>query len=449
MSGRRKVLDLFEEQKVFLETVVADGIEKHRKGDANLKITDQSGRSLNNVKVKISQKSHEFRFGANIFMLDQLESEQKNADYKKYFSDVFNMATLPFYWDSVEPEKGKQRYDKDSEKIYRRPTIDACIEFCEEHNIEPREHALAYEHFFPKWLADSSITEIKSEMERRYSEIAERYADKIRTIEVTNEMAWKIGATEFYNDPEYIKFCFDLAKKYFPNNQLVINEYTELAWTCNCRTTDQYYSYIEANLLKGAKIDAIGMQYHIFRRKEDEYEASKELYNPKNLYRHMDLYCGLKKPLQVTEVTVPAYSWNKEDEEIQAQIIEKLYSIWFSHPSVEQIVYWNLVDGYAYVDSSDPEIIKASQGNMELGENYYYGGLLRFDLTPKPAYYKIKELIEKVWHTEVETLTDDKGITKFRGFYGDYDITVFVGDKVITKEVTLSSKGSLNIEIEI
>ena len=99
----------------------------------------------------------------------------------------------------------------------------------------------------------------------------------------------------------------------------------------------------------------------------------------------MDEYSRFGKPLQVTEITVPAYSWEAEDEEIQAEIIERLYYIWFSHPSVEQIIYWNLVDGYAYVTKSDPKTIRATQGDMTIGENYYHGGLLRFDLSPKPA----------------------------------------------------------------
>ena len=65
----------------------------------------------------------------------------------------------------------------------------------------------------------------------------------------------------------------------------------------------------------------------------------------------------------MTEVTIPAYSNSEEDEALQAEIIEKLYSIWFSHSNMEQIIYWNLVDGYAAF---------APQGDMTAGENYYY-----------------------------------------------------------------------------
>ena len=447
MTDRQRVLELFEEQKDFFNEKISNGIENYRKGNAEIQIKDSYGNPIRNAKIKITQTSHEFRFGANIFMLDELETPEKNEKYKKYFADVFNMATLPFYWDPLEPERGMTRYAKDSPKIYRRPAPDLCIEFCEANGIEPREHALAYDGFFPKWLYHASTEEVKRELERRYAEIAERYADKIPTIEVTNEMEWERGKTEFYDEPDFVEWCFKTAEKYFPNNQLVINDTTKLSWMDRGRATDKYYAYIEANMLKGARIDAIGMQYHLFNRAESEYANTRLTLNPKNLYRHMDLYSNFGKPLQITEVTVPAYSWEAEDEAMQAEIIEKLYSIWFSHPNVEQIVYWNLVDGYAHFWDPDPEKIKASQGNMALGENYYYGGLLRFDLSPKPAYEKIKELTQKRWHTEATLCTSESGTADFRGFYGNYTIEITANGKTETKEITVSKKSENLFEI--
>jgi GH35 family endo-1,4-beta-xylanase len=439
MTERRKILDLFDEQNDYVEEKVSHGIETYRKGGGKVRIVDKSGYPVVGAKIKFSQKSHEFRFGANIFMLDELETPEKNDIYKKHFADVFNMATLPFYWDALEPERGKPRYAKDSPKIYRRPAPDLCIEFCKEHGIEPREHALAYDHFFPTWLYDAEIDEVKAELERRYSEIAERYADKIPTIEVTNEMKHARGKTKFYDDPDFVEWCFRLAEKYFPNNQLGINESRRFAWCDNCRTSDSYYAYTEAAILKGARIDAIGMQYHLFNKREEEYEKTRQMLNPRLLYAHMDMYSHLGKPLQITEITIPSYSWDPEDEELQAEMLEKLYSVWFSHPNVEQIIYWNLVDGYAHLWDPDPDKIRASQGDMTLGENYYYGGLLRFDMSPKPAYLKLKELLQKKWHTEAEAVTDADGCTSFRGFYGTYNVEI--DGKTVT-EIDLSKKGN-------
>jgi len=451
MDDRRQILDLFEEQKDFWEKRANEGIEQHRKGDAKIKLTDKDGNPISNAKIKVNQKSHEFRFGANIFMLDEMETEEKNEKYKKYFTDVFNMATLPFYWSATEPEMGKTRYEKDSPKMYRRPPIDLCMEFCEKHGIEPREHALAYDRQFPNWVSDLSVEEVKLALERRYSEIAERYADKIRTIEVTNEMCWpsEQRKSAFYDENDFIEWCFKLAEKYFPGNQLGINETQAFPWEGRGRSADQYYAYIEANMLKGARIDAIGMQFHSFVRREREYDRTRMLFNPQNLYQKMDLYSNFGKPLQVTEVTIPSYSWEAEDEEIQAEIIDKLYTIWFSHPNMEQIIYWNLVDGYAFVRDPNPEKIAATQGNMTVGENYYHGGLLRYDLSPKPAYFKIKELLKERWHTEEEIVTDENGVADFRGFFGDYEVKIIADGKKVSESISHRKNGDNNFTLAI
>ena len=450
MNTRKEVLRYFEQNKDFFESTVYPNIEKYRKGDIKLHFKDKNGNSISVDNLKIKQISHEFKFGANIFMLDEMETEDKNQAYKDYFKSVFNMATLPFYWDSLEEEKGKLRYDSDSYKFYRRPPIDLCMEFCEENGIEPREHALAYEHHFPAWLKNASVDKVKSALELRYKQIADRYADKIPTIEVTNEMVWghNAGVTAFYNEPDYIEWCFKKAEEYFPKNQLVINEYTDAFWGENCRTTDRYYAYTEANLLKGAKIDAIGAQYHVFETRERELEKSSYLYNPICLYDHMDMYSKLVNALQVTEITIPAYSNEKEDEEIQAELIKYLYTVWFSHPAMEQIIYWNLVDGYAYVENPTPEKIRNSQGNMSLGENVYYGGLFNFDLTPKPAYKMLDTLINKVWRTEIcENIKNNE--YQFRGFYGMYEIEATINGKIKKARFDLSKKNNDDICITL
>ncbi len=439
MENRKSILKNFEKYKGYTDDRVNLGIEQNRKAFATITIKNKDGSPLSNAAVKAEQTEHSFKYGANIFMLDELENDEKNRLYKEYFKGAFNMATIPFYWSDLEPEKGKTRYGKNSPKIYRRPATDLCMEFCRENNIEPREHALAYEHFFPDWLKDESVAGIKRELERRFGEIAERYADKINTIEVTNEMEWSEGKTAFYRESDYVEWCYKTAAKYFPNNQLVINEWSGV-WEDYCETLSRYYLTIENALLKGAKIDAVGMQYHMFYKKEEEAVKTEKFYNPLVLYKTLDSYSKLHLPVQITEVTIPAYSNEREDEDLQAEIIERLYSIWFSHPNVEQIIYWNLVDGYATF---------APQGDMTSGENYYYGGLLHFDLTPKPAYYTIKNLFEKKWHTSENLTSDCNGTVAFKGFKGKYDLSFDVGGKKTVKKIEITGNYQKDNNIEI
>ena len=132
-----------------------------------------------------------------------------------------------------------------------------------------------------------------------------------------------------------------------------------------------------------------------------------------------------------------------------AELIEKLYSIRFSHPAVEQIIYWNMVDGYAHLWNPSPEKIAASRGDMTIGENVYYGGLLRYDMTPKPAYFAIRNLFEKVWHTETAVQTDGDGKLCFRGFYGDYELEMTHNGQTVTKEISLTKKGENSFKIVV
>ena len=441
------LLEKFHEKREETEKRIADGIEKYRKGDFKISLKDKNGAPISGARITLSQKSHEFKFGANLFLLDEMESKEKNEKYKWAFAETFNMATLPFYWNSTEPERGHLRYEKNSTPLYRRPPIDLCMEFCEKNGIEPREHALAYVSLFPKWLNDLTVPEIKRELERRFKEISERYADKIPTIEVTNELLWDsqyVAVPSIYEEPDYLDFAFALAKKYFPDNELAIND-AAFCWTENARTTDHYYAYTEAAIRRGVRIDAIGMQYHLFYPRDEIYKKTRKQLSPEWLYKHMDLYARFGKPLQVTEITVPAYSNAPEDEAMQAELIEWLYSIWFSHPAMEQIVYWNLVDGYAYVN--DPAKIKDSQGDMTLGENVYYGGLFRFDLSPKPAFLALKRLIKETWHTEETIETDAKGSASVRGFFGGYELRIETESGVETRDVTFGKKNDNKIEI--
>ncbi len=445
MSRKDEVLKNFIEQEQFTNRRVESEINRNRKGTFKLNIT-KDGKSLSDAKVTAVQKTHEFKYGANLFMLDELETPEKNSLYKKYFADAFNMATLPFYWDATEPEEGKTRYSKDSERIYRRPPIDLCMEFCKANGIEPREHGLAYDNFFPKWLYNANVSDIKKALTKRFKEISERYADKIPTIEVTNETFWNTSKTAFYRENDFVEWSFKEAEKYFGANKLSINEAHLTSWADKNMNRSKYYMQIERALLKGARIDAIGLQFHMFFGSQDEVERTKDCYyNPSYLFQYMDKMAEFNLPIQITEITIPAYSNSEEDEALQAELIERLYSIWFSHEKVEQIIYWNLVDGYCHVN--DVKDIASTQGNMTVGENYYYGGLIRFDMTPKPAYYTVKNLFEKKWHTEETFLTDSDGNATLNGFFGTYNITVEVDGKVYEREVNLFKCSKRNIDI--
>ena len=439
MGRAETALKYFNEQKEVMDLRVKSGIELYRKGDATITFVAANGELPKDITLEVRQKNHEFKFGCNIFMLDELETEAKNAIYKEKFPECFNLATVPFYWSDLEPEQGKPRYAADSPKIYRRPSPDLCVNYCKEKGIEPKCHCLNYDNFTPDWVKDRTVTEHKALLEKRFREIAERYAKDIPSFEVTNETLQNTKKSKFFYEDDFVDWSFRMADRYFPNNKLIINDYN-IWWPESYNNRHAYYMQIERLLRDGIKhLDSIGMQFHSFFPLENEPERAETVYNPETLYKLMDLYAKLNLPQQITEMTLPAYGGDEENEYVQAELLKNCYSIFFSHPAMEAIIYWNLVDGYA---------AWAPQGDMTAGENKYFGGLLRFDMSEKPAYKMLKHLVNEEWHTE-ETIKANGDTAKFRGFYGDYELIVHADGQTIPVDFKLSKEATNRITIQL
>ena len=446
MGNKDELLKYFRENKDFMDERIKSGIEQNRKGYAGVLICDSEGNPLKGAKVKINLKNHEFKHGANLFMLDEFESEEKNQVYKEQFKKAFNLATLPFFWRDLEPVKGQPRYAKNSPKIYRRPAPDLCLEYCEQNNIEAKGHCLVYIYHNPDWI-EKELHKAKSQIDEHIKELAERYKDRIPKWEVVNETirgAGWLDKAPIDIAPDLIEWSFFEARKYFPGNELIINEASGV-WKDLLYNRSHYYMLIERAIRNGAKIDTAGIQYHMFYKPEELINHARTYYNPRMLYEVMDEYEKLGVNLQVTETTIPAYTDLPEDEELQAEIIKNLYSIWFSHRAMNGIIYWNLVDGYCYTGKPTKDTI----GMMNEGENSWRGGLIRHDMTPKPAFDVICDLFNKEWHTEGEYTSDDDGMIRFKGFFGEYDVQIIYNGKKTDEKLEFLKGGTTRFKIKI
>ena len=421
-ENRKIWMKAAEDSRELLEGRVKNDIEKYRKGYCKLRLTDTEGRPIKNAKIKVNQLSHDFGFGANIFMLEEFDTKEYNQRYRAKFKKYFNLATVPFYWDGLEPEKGKPRYDKNSDKVWRRPAPELCVEYCEENGIMPKLHCLVYDKFIPEWLPRDDMKAMEKLYEERFRQISERFTGRLLEFEVINELLceqWWGYKSVISSKRDIIEWSFALARKYFPNETLVINEGNPLVNLSAAKYRSAYFMMIENALKSGAEIDKIGLQHHIFTGATDKtgeaYENSvkrgEKLVDPLINLKGLDIIAELGLPLEMTEVTVPTFGDTAEDEELQADLLELLYSVWFSHPAMQDIIYWNIPDGYAYDD-----------GTGSWNENQCRGGLWHHDLTPKKAGIRLEKLINEVWHTETELTTDENGYAEFRGFYGNYSI---------------------------
>ncbi len=421
-ENRQKWLRFAEEHRDLMEGRVQRDIETYRKGNCRLRITDKGGKPLAGKQVQVTQRTHDFGVGANIFMLDEFPEEEHNALYREAFKEYFNLATVPFYWDTLEPEQGKPRYDKDSPKVYRRPAPDRCVEYCQQNGVAPKLHCLVYEQFTPDWLPKGDMAAMEALYEERVRQIAQRYAGRMLEFEVVNELLCEAGWTNqtvISDKRDIVEWAFALARKYLPEACLVFNEGNPILGLARDDYRNAYYMLVENALLKGASIDKIGLQHHAFTgataQTPEAYEKAvadawdSPMFDPKRLLEGLDVIATLGKPLEITEITIPTFGDTPEDEELQADLLEVLYTVCFSHPAMEGLVYWNLPDGYAF-----------NPGNRNWNENQCRGGLFHHDMTPKASARRLHDLFHKTWHTELTLTTDEEGWVDLRGFYGDY-----------------------------
>lgn len=417
--NRDVILESFLKNGERLEARNAEGIEKYRKGDFTVTLPVNAGQ-----RVSVRLKKHAFYFGTTAFMLGSFEKPEKEEIYKREFANLFNQAVVPFYWSDFEPREGALRMRTDSEFIYRRPAPDTCLEFCREYGIEPKGHCLTWSGFVPDWLSAYSPEQRKAVLERRFKEIADEYADKIPSFDIVNESAsnYRYGAEKLFE--AYDEYGMRLGEKYFPHNRKILNETNEAIWR-DYRSEGKYMAFnmqLKEFIRKGVPFDEIGLQYHIFTTTEEmENWGVRSVYlDADSMIEILDMYNSYGYPMHISEITVPGSGKLAENEEIQAYLVEKLYKTWFATENMKSIVWWNLVDGYAAY---------APLGSNE-GENRCGGGLLRFDMSRKPAYDVLDNLINKEWNTSLEAEVSDKGEIAFRGFYGEYEITA--GGKTYT-----------------
>lgn len=409
-------------------------IEKHRKGDFQITIL-KDGKPYDTA-ISYRLKRIDFDFGCNIFMYDQYEKEDEQQRYLELWKNIFNTAVVPLYWEGTEPHKDDLRYDKDSRNdIYRRPPAGKIIEYCKNNGITPKGHPLFWHEFIPEWLPED-WNELFPLIEKRFREISELFAWDIPVFDCVNEPAriWdmchehKSDGYKMLVPPQgYVEQLFLLGEKYFPNNELILNEATG-ASLCEFKGIyGGYYQLIERLLKQGLKIDRIGLQCHT-----EDSEIYKNVYHAERLYGILDGYAQLGKPLVLSEISL-----STDEEDLQAAAVEQLYKICFSVEKMSGIFWWNL----------DDNGILCSKDRNAMAENLPYGGLCRNGV-PKAAYQVLDRLINHEWTTNGKADTTDSKLS-FRGFYGEYELEIKMGQTTVKRTVALPKNGTHEVEVNI
>jgi len=376
-------------------------IEQYRKGDAMLRVVDEQGHPVPGAKVTIEQTSHDFLFGGNIFMFDRFGDPAKDEQYKQRFADLFNYATVGFYWRWYEPLQGKPDY----------PYTDKIVDWCTEHGIAMKGHPLLWntEDGVPTWCDAQPAPEMQ---QQRVAAIMKRYQGKITRWEVVNEPAHLPGLN--------IDQPYRWARAADPTATLIVNDYDVLA-----SGAPEFFELLKQAVANGVPFDGIGIQAH---------EPRTMRFPLDGVHRTLDQYATLGKQLNITEFTPCSNNqpitgspvqgvW---DEAAQADYAEQFYRVCFAHPAVAAITWWDLCDTGAWLPG---------------------GGMLHADLSPKPVYTALQHLIHEEWHTSLTVTADRKGAVRWRGFYGNYRVTVVKDGRQIENTLHLAKDSRNNINI--
>jgi GH35 family endo-1,4-beta-xylanase len=413
--------------KLITATAEVARIRKYRMGDLSVTVLSAAGRPVPGAAVHLQQTEHAFLFGCNFFGLQPDNSDPLQVAYRDEFTALFNYATLPFYWNSFEYQPGVPDYSR----------LSAMAEWCNDHNIVTKGHPLVWHQAYPAWgppLPDDAIALLHA----RVSAIVEHYRPTIRRWDVVNEA----NSAAAQNPPNG-------ESRWIERDGAARVVEMALGWARQAgEGADETFIYNDydtgpsnvATLLQMQHDhqlpDTIGLQSHMH---QGTWPLTK-------VWMVCQTFAQFGRPLNFTETTVlsgplrPDVSsdgpyptdWvtTPQGEQAQADYVIQFYTVLFSHPAVHAITWWDFSDQGAWQNAP--------------------AGLVRKDMSPKPAYTRLMQLIHHTWWSTVDGKTAASGRYGAHVFYGAYTIAVTVHGRTVTKDVWFpEGSGSLKTVIRL
>lgn len=244
-------------------------------------------------------------------------------------------------WNQVTPENGgKWGSVEGTRGVMNWSDMDASYNAAKKYGMLFKEHTLIWGAQQPSWIANLDTASQRKEIEQWFSLLAARYKD-IDYIDVVNEplhnapngmVPWGTtvknvdyakalggsGATGW----DWIIKSFRMARKYFPNSKLILNEYGVI----NSSTETQKYIKIIKLLQADTLIDGIGEQAHAFTTHGTSATTLKA---------NLDALAATGLPIYLTEMDIDGST-----DLIQLKEMQRVFPIFWKHPAVQGITMW-------------------------------------------------------------------------------------------------------------
>lgn len=364
-------------------------IEKYRKADMGITVVDDRGNPIPDARIEVKMTRHAFGFGTLISQArwENIPNAEVARQQKELAENYFN-------------------------KVVTIPTIkqsgDQMLDWLKERDIEIRGHYLMWARIQPgkrrgqPEVIPEDTLELRKIAFQYIEEMLTWAGDRISEWDVINHITTSghLGFDHLFGF-EIFADVIKYAKKRAPNAEMGINEGGVL-WG-NGPSMDEYYEVIRKLIELDAKPDAIGFMSH-FRK--------NQLIRMEEIHKRLDKFSELVPHLQLTELDIDV-----NDNQLQANYLRDVMTIAFSHPAIFGIVMWNVW----------------GKNNKAL---WYRDG------TIKPAGKAWLDLVYNQWWTNQTGQTNGDGKFELRGFLGNYEITVQVGNETKTQQCHLEPGGN-------
>jgi hypothetical protein len=373
----------------------------NRTAEFTLRLIDrETGRPLDEAEVTAEQLGHEFAFGGNLFAWGQFPDPEDERRYREQFARLFNTAVVPMYWSLIEPVEGQADYTRDRHGL---PGPELIIHWCRSQGLRVEASPIVAAGLYPPWLADKSPEDTRRLVEAHLRETVDRFRGQVNV--------WEPGS--------------EAAPSFTINRQkLLVSQM--VSWVRDADgQAEVHLSHSAPHALLTAwqahgkePFGLTGVQWNVRQARGAMSMADFE--------SQLDRFRSYKCPVWLNRVMIPGPA---RSEQLQAEQVEMFYRTAFAHPMVRGITWWDLSDRFAQAGAP--------------------GGLLRADLSPKPAYHVLDRLINKQWRTPARGTADERGSFTFRAYFGRYRLRISPadGNPPAVWDLDLSSDGPRTLEL--
>lgn len=328
------------------------------------------------------------------------------------------------YWNQITPENATKWGSCESQQgVYNFSQAKSMYDYCKANKIPFKFHTLIWGSQYPNWLGNLSSAARKTAIENWIKTAAQNFPDA-DYIDVVNEAMPGHAPFPYKNDIggdnglygtgwDWIVWSFEMARKYFPNSKLLINDYNVLnEWSC----LDQYIPVVK--ILKARNlIDGVGCQSH-----------GLENTNAANLKSRLDKLAATGVPIYISELDL-----NIADDNTQKNKMQELFPVMYEHSAVKGVTIWGYLQGHTWIANSH---------------------LIRSDGSERPALTWLKQYLANVPDTpdtpvdtrsaftklEAESYNDQSGIQNETCTEGGEDVGYIEnGDYAVYKNIDFGS----------